>query len=157
MAAASFDLRSLAAALDRVSDDVKDAVGGKAQTAAIAMQYHLERTYPVGPRHLRKGAWVGGGALRRSVVRGQPGRFAVTSKGTPVPAAVVRVLAPHVHFYEEGTEDRFDPTRRNPRTGQPSPRGRAPRQGPLFVPTAVRERERMFAAAAALLNESREL
>lgn len=157
MALATFDLRSLSEALDRVGDELKDAVGAKAQTAAITMQYRVERAYPVGPRHIRKGQWVGGGTLRQSVVRGQPGRFAVTSRGTPVPTAVVRALAPHVHFYEEGTEPRVDPTRRNPRTGNPSPRGRSPKYGPIFVRIAVEERAKMFAAAEALLNESREL
>ena len=161
MATAEFNLRALADALDNVSDDVKRAVEAKAQTAATAMQYRVMMRYPIGPRHKRKGRWVGGGTLRASVVRGQPGRFAVSSHGAPVMAAVVRALAPHVHFYEEGAPTKSAAPRRDPtrlsRTGEPASRGVSPKFGPIFITAAIEERRRMFDEVQGLLNQPKEL
>jgi len=151
MATQLFTLRDLSAALDRVGDRVKQAVSALAQEAAGQTARRAELAYPVGPEHWRKGRRVGGGTLRASVTRGLPRAFSITSGGTPVPSAVVRVLAPHVHFYEDGTGPRFDPTRRN------AARGRAPAHGPIFVRIAIQERDQMLRAAQALLDQPREL
>lgn len=59
--------------------------------------------------------------------------------------------APHLHLVEFGTRDRYDSTRKN------AFRGRMPNRGQTFVPLAIRNRARFFAAAEALLTRSTEL
>jgi hypothetical protein len=84
-------------------------------------------------------------------VRGGTPRGWSQSPGAIVPARVVRVTAPHVHFVEAGTAPRVDSTRRNAR------RGAMPRLGPIFVPIVVDERQRFLQEAQQLLDQPREV
>lgn len=62
----------------------------------------------------------------------------------------MRSNAPHVHFLEGGTKDRFDATRRNARRGRVVAR-------PIFIPAAVRERKSFMTDVQAFLDKPREL
>ena len=137
-----FSLNDLARAIEHVGDDLKRAAGDRAQVAAGRTVTRAQAVYPIGPVHVRRGRRVGGGVLRRSVGRGDRSR---------PQAAVARVTAPHVHFYEDGTEERFDATRGN------AFRGRMPAKGPLFVGIAIDERADMVRDLTHLVTQDREL
>lgn len=167
MATATFDLHALAAALDHVSDEIKAHVGRLPGEAADRTIARARATYPVGPAHTgrtfsKRTGWgpiqdLGGGTLRDSVGRGTPRGVSVTAAGGYVPIAIARVLAPHVHFWEKGTRERFDPTRRNPKTGLGAARGRAKEHHPWFVEIAVEARAAMMREAEQLVDVSREI
>lgn len=140
--ATEFNLRALSDALDRVGDDLKRTAHERALLAAGRTVTQAQAAYPIGPVHVRRGTRVGGGTLRRSVVRGDRGR--------PT-AATARVTAPHVHFYEDGTDERFDPTRGNAR------RGRVIGKGALFVGFAIDERTTMVQDLTREVARTREL
>lgn len=162
-----FDLYALRQAIDRASDRVKAQLAPLPREAAEATVAFARAKYPIGPVHTgrtfsKRTGWgalrdLGGGTLRDSVVVGQPRGAPVSAGGVPIPIAIARVTAPHVHFYEAGTRPRYDATRRNPRTGQGAARGAAPAHGPIFVDTARLERDRMEARAQAILDRDVEL
>jgi hypothetical protein len=108
-------------ALERASDGVKRQATGEAERAAYRLVGVLQTFYPVRDGRIKTG--FPPGELRRRV-----GVQAVPGIGYRV-----RSYAPHVHFYEGGTRERFDSTRQNAR------RGRAPAHN-VFIPNAVRER-----------------
>jgi len=144
-------LRKFAADLDRTSEAIKREVSRLPHEAAIRAVARAQAAYPVGPVHWREGRRVGGGTLRASVAQHQPRGATVTPAGGYVPAAVVRVMAPHVHFYEDGTGARRDPTRQN------ANRGAAPAHGTIFVDIVQDERTRMYQHAQAMLDRNREI
>lgn len=167
---AVFDLARFARELDRASDRIKQALAPLPREAAEAVVQFARAKYPVGPVHTgrtfsKRTGWgdvrrVGGGTLRDSVALAQPRAFGVTPGGQNIPSQAVRVLAPHVHFYEEGTNERFDATRPNPITGRGARRGAGPAKpghGPIFVQTIEMERRRMEARAQAILDRDVEL
>lgn len=139
--AADFSVEPLLVGLDKASDEVKLQVGRLIDGAAIATRDRVQQVYPVGPT----------GTLKARVTVGQPRSFGTTSSGTVIPVRVVRATAPHVHIWQEGTVERFDPTRANAR------RGRSPRHGRVFEAVAAQERKRMLDEAQSLLDRHREL
>ena len=164
MAVEVFDLGPLQRALGAASDDIKREVGELAARAACNVVTRMTSVYPVGPVHWRKGSRVGGGTLRGSLLSGPFGVLALLEDGSVVRKARAHAghpTAPHIHFYEQGTEPRFDPTRRVKRgahKGEPSPRGRSPAHTDrTFVKTAMQERQALRDAAQAILNRTRTL
>lgn len=138
---AEFSLTDLARALDRLSDRKKEEVGRLVEPAATRTRDQVQQAYPVGPT----------GNLRNRVTLGQPRGFAVTSRGVPIPAVMVRATAPHVHIWQEGTVQRRDHTRGN------ANRGRSPRHGKVFQAIAAQNRQRMLLEAQTIMNRTEEL
>lgn len=138
---ADFSVAELVQAMDRASDEVKRDVSRLIDSAAETMVSRLQRTYPQGPT----------GNLRGRIFVTQPRQFSTTSTGTPVPVKRVRATAPHIHIWQEGTRERFDPTRANAR------RGKMPRGGRVFEAVAADERGRMLRAMQDVLDRHREI
>jgi len=166
---AEFSLGDYGSALDRVTDAIKRELAILPGQTADAVVARMRAIYPVGPVHTgrtfsRRTGWgalrsIGGGTLRDSVTRVTPRRTSVTPGGENIPIAVVRALAPHVHFWQEGTRDRRDPTRPSPKTGAGAWRGRMPAapKGLWFESVAGEERAAMERTAEAILNRTWEL
>jgi len=156
-----FDLAQFARDLDRASDAIKRELAPLPRQAAQAVVQFARAKYPVGPVHTgrtfsKRTGWgelrrIGGGTLRNSVDLASSGRYKVSPGGENIPSQAVRVLAPHVHFYEQGTAERYDPTR------QFASRGAAPAHGPIFVTTIEIERARMEQQAQAILDRDVEI
>jgi hypothetical protein len=130
MAETEFSTRALRDALSRVSETLKARVLGRMDQAASTLVSVLHTKYPQGKT----------GNLRKGVTKRKASSFGF----------VVRSVAPHVHFIEEGTRERFDNTRKNARRG----RVKATK---IFVPAAVRERKSFLSDAQNLLNRNEEL
>ena len=137
--AEEFSVQPLIDGWQRASEEIRRQIGERAFEAADRAAARVEAALP------RRA-----GLLRGSVRTGAPRGWAV-SAGAIVPARVVRVTAPHVHFVEDGTRQRFDATRRN------ANRGVMPRQGPIFIPLVIQEREAFLREAEALLEQTREV
>ena len=156
-----FDLAQFARDLDRASDAIKRALAPLPRQAAEAVVQFARAKYPIGPVHTgrtfsKRTGWgelrrIGGGTLRESVNLAASRRSKVSPGGENIPSQSVRVLAPHVHFYEAGTRERHDPTR------QFASRGAAPAHGPIFVMTIEIERARMEQHAQAILDRDVEI
>ena len=138
MATTDFSVADLAKALDRATERIQDEVSQLITGAANVMVSRVQAAYPVGKT----------GNLRRRVTVSQPRAFVSTSKVQP---KVVRAFAPHVHIYQEGTQERFDATRGNAR------RGKSPAHGRIFQAIAARTRGSMLHACQLLLDKSRTL
>jgi len=145
------ELRRFAADLDRASEAIKQDVALLPQQAAVRIVARAQAAYPIGPVHWHQGQRIGGGTLRNSVTQAVPRGASTTAGGAYIPMAVVRVLAPHVHFYEDGTEMRQDPTRKN------ANRGRVVGRGPVFVSIVTEERAQMYRQAQDVLDRDREI
>jgi hypothetical protein len=128
--ATEFTARAFREALSRATAEIKAVVRARGDRAATNLVSALQALYPNKT-----------GRLRRGVTRRK------SSSGT---GSFVRSGAPHVHFIEGGTKERFDSTRRNAR------RGRVTAQR-IFVPSAVRERKSFLGDAQAFLDQPREL
>lgn len=126
---ADFSTAALRQALERVSDETKAAVLKEMDRAATSLVSALQAGYPSRT-----------GALRRGVTKRTARSFGF----------FVRSAAPHVHFIEQGTRDRYDATRGN------AYRGRM-RAKPTFIPAAVLERRTFLRRAEDLLRRNREL
>jgi hypothetical protein len=129
--ATEFTARAFREALSRATAEIKAVVGVRADRAASNLTSALQALYPQGKT----------GRLRRGVVK----RKASNGIGS-----FVRSNAPHVHFLEGGTKERFDSTRGNARRGRVTAR-------PIFVPAAVRERKSFLSDVQAFLDRPREL
>jgi len=162
-----FDLGDYAGAIDRAGEALKRDLASLPAHAADQVVIRMRAVYPVGPVHTgrtysKRTGWgdlrrIGGGTLRDSVVRTVPRRSSVTPGGQNIPIAAARVTAPHVHFWQEGTSGRRDPTRPNPLTGLGAWRGRVSPHRPWFEQVAAEERAAMERAAEAILDRPREL
>jgi hypothetical protein len=130
MAETEFSTRALVAALSKASEDIKARVSERADWAASSLVSVLQSRYPQGKT----------GNLRRGVTKRKASTFGF----------IVRSVAPHVHFIEGGTKDRFDNTRKNAR------RGRV-KATPIFIPQAIRDRKSFLRNAQAILDQPREL
>jgi hypothetical protein len=129
MAEAEFSTRALTSALDKASEAIKTRVLARMDQAATTMVSLLHAKYT------RKT-----GALIKGVTKRKASTFGF----------VVRSGAPHAHFPEQGTKERFDNTRKNARRGRVKP-------NPIFIPTAIRERKSFLSDAQALLDRPQEL
>lgn len=130
------DFAEFARTLDRTSDAIKREVGQLIPTAAQTMVGTLEARYPIGKTgHLHNGM-----RIRRL-------------SGPDALLPVQRVIgSPHATIWQDGTVERFDPTRGNAR------RGRSPAHDPgLFQRTAAQTRATMLARAQDVLDRSREI
>jgi hypothetical protein len=130
MAETEFSTRALRDALSRVSEDIKTRVLQRMDWAAQSLVSVLHSRYPQGKT----------GNLRKGVTKRKASTFGF----------IARSAAPHVHFIEQGTEERFDNTRKNARRG----RMKATR---IFVPQAIRDRKSFLANAQAILDRHQEL
>lgn len=129
--ATEFTARAFREALAKATAEIKAVVGARADRAATNLVSALQALYPQGKT----------GRLRRGVAR----RKASNGIGS-----FVRSGAPHVHFIEGGTKERFDSTRGNARRGHVTAR-------PIFIHAAVRERKSFLSDAQAFLDQPREL
>ena len=141
MAGTDFSVADLQKAMEGASDDLKREMGRLVDAAAHSMVGMLHQRYPQGKT----------GTLRGRVFVSQPRQFAVTSTGQAILAKRVRATAPHVHIWQEGTQERFDATRANAR------RGRMPAGGKVFEASASDARRRMLDDIQAILDRNREL
>jgi hypothetical protein len=130
MAETEFSTRALIQGLDKASAEIKARVLDRMDRAATSMVSILHAKYPKGKT----------GNLRKGVTKRRASTFGF----------VVRSTAPHVHFIEQGTRERRDPTRKNARRGRVTP-------NPIFVPQAVRERKSFLSDSQAILDQPREL
>jgi hypothetical protein len=130
MAETEFSTRALVAALSKASEDIKARVSERADWAASSLVSVLQSRYPQGKT----------GNLRKGVSKRKASTFGF----------IVRSVAPHVHFIEGGTKERFDNTRKNAR------RGRV-KATPIFIPQAIRDRKSFLVNAQAILDQPREL
>jgi hypothetical protein len=127
--AEEFSTQRLRDAIARATAEIKAKVLQRQDQAASSLFSVLQSRYP------RKT-----GALLRGV-RKQKARTS---------GFIVRSTAPHVHFIERGTRNRFDNTRKNAR------RGRV-KATPIFVPAAVAERRSYLRDLQTILDVRREL
>ncbi len=134
----TFDTAALARAMQSATDDIVAEVNRLIAGAATTLESRLKRAYP-----RKTGTLVG------SIFQTSPRRIVVTSRGV-IPRQV-RVTSPHVHFYQEGTAERVDATRKNAK------RGRAPAHGPIFERLASEVRGVMLDAAQQVLYKPRTL
>lgn len=130
MAEAEFSTRALVAALDKASEQIKARVLERMDYAATSMVSLLHAKYPQGKT----------GNLRKGVTKRKASTFGF----------VVRSVAKHVHFIEQGTRQRRDNTRKNANRGRMT-------ATPIFVPQAVSERKSFLSAAQAILDRPQEL
>jgi hypothetical protein len=129
--ATEFTARAFREALARATAEIKAVVGARGDRAATNLASALRVLYPQGKT----------GRLRQGVV---------VRKASSGIGSFVRSNAPHVHFIEGGTKDRFDSTRGNARRGRVTAR-------PIFIPTAIRERKSFLNDAQTFLDQPREL
>ena len=154
------NLREVGAALDRATEELKRRALIRQESAAVMTLLRATRGYPApGTRHSvtdrqgRQRRWTNTGNLQRSVIRGAAGRYAVSAGGTPLTVAPVKVLAPHVHLYEQGTADRvFNGAARGRVTGIYQ---RTPER--TFIGIAMQERGTMIHDIQALLDRTIEI
>jgi hypothetical protein len=130
MAETEFSTRALRDALSRASEDIKARVYERMDLAATSLVSVLHTRYPQGKT----------GNLRKGVTKRKASTFGF----------IVRSVAKHVHFIEQGTKDRFDNTRKNARRGRM-------KATPIFVPQAIRDRKSFLANAQAILDKPQEL
>lgn len=130
MAEPEFSTRALISALSKASEDIKARVYQRMDWAASSLVSVLHSKYPQGKT----------GNLRKGVTKRKASTFGF----------VVRSAAPHVHFIESGTKERFDNTRKNARRGRM-------KATPIFIPQAIRDRKSFLANAQAILDQPREL
>lgn len=136
-----FSAESVAAALARVSQEIKREVGLLIPDAANQMAGILAARYPLGHTshpdvpHMREDIYV----------RTQQSQDALLP--------VRRVVGPRLAFiWQDGTTDRVDSTRKNAR------RGRMPAFAPgFFQRTAVQVRTSMLQKAQAILDRPRNI
>jgi hypothetical protein len=130
MAETEFSTRALIVALSKASEDIKARVSQRADWAASSLVSVLQSRYPQGKT----------GNLRRGVTKRKAFTFGF----------IVRSAAPHVHFIEGGTKERFDNTRKNARRGRM-------KATPIFIPQAIRDRKSFLQNSQAILDQPREL
>jgi hypothetical protein len=128
--ATEFTARAFREALAKATAEIKAVVGARGDRAATNLVSALQALYPNKTGRMRRGV------VKRKVSSGI-GSF-------------VRSNAPHVHFIEGGTRERFDSTRGNARRGRVTARH-------IFIPAAVRERKSFLSDAQAFLDQPREL
>jgi hypothetical protein len=130
MAETEFSTRALVNALDKASAEIKARVLDRMDWAATSLVSVLHAKYPQGKT----------GNLRKGVTKRKASTFGF----------IVRSVAPHVHFIESGTKERFDNTRKNARRGRM-------KATPIFIPQAIRDRKAFLRNAQAILDQQREL
>jgi hypothetical protein len=141
MSDSPFSAESVAAGLQRVSDDIKREVGLLIPVAAAQMDSALHARYPLGRK-----SHPGVPHMREDIrVRTQQSEEAL------IP--ISRVSGPRLaYIWQDGTTDRVDSTRKNAR------RGRMPAAAPgFFERTAVQVRTAMLQRAQNALDRPREL
>lgn len=138
MALVDMDLAPIWLALRQAADAIKTDAAQVIAETAHSVRRDLQGLYPVGPT----------GRLQRWITV----RMAPRQSADPILRAwQVRAYAPHVHLYERGTRERFDPTRQNAR------RGRSPAHGEILARIASHHRREMIARIARLLDRDRRL
>jgi hypothetical protein len=134
-----FSAESVAAALVRASNDIRREVGALIPVAADQMASILTSRYPIG-------------RTDHPVVPHMRDQVRVSTRQGDDPLLPVRkVKAPNLAtIWQDGTAERFDPTRGNAR------RGRMPAAAPgFFERTAVAVRAAMLQRAQAVLDKPR--
>jgi len=116
--------------LERMSTDVQEEAAGIVQATAQLMKADVERGYTKDEGDLQRGLVV------EQMTRGQYARDAGGTRNLHGTLRwKVRSKAPHAHLYEYGTAKRAT-------SGTGANRGTMPAK-PVFVPAAVRARQRM--------------
>lgn len=138
---AEFTAEALAAAIRRAGDDIKREVGALIPTATSEAVAALEGRYPVGVKHNPRVPHMRNDIRTRRINTGD----------SLIPAR--RITGPRLAYvWQDGTNERTDPTRRN------ASRGRMPAGDPHFYErTAVTTRQRMLDNAQRIIDRPREI